>query len=99
MIDLAARMKNIMLSTPAPNRVEALLDGLPIVAEFFDEFQQVNVAEQVVNSSSVHIRLADADLGSSGEDSLVVVKDTTYKVIGPPIVTGIGLSLLFLTEV
>jgi len=95
MIDPAADIQKTLL---ADFGEPVTVDGATVTARFIAPFDQVDLGEGYINTTAPQIHLAITDAGSVAEGSVVVARGVTYTVIGPPIVTGAGITILNLTE-
>jgi len=85
----------------AGDGLQISLNGITgIYGWFIDQFHQVNVGEGVINTSAPVLHITDTDAATAGveEGNLVVIGTKNYNVIGPVVQTGIGITMLYLSE-
>ena len=75
------------------------IDGAPGTGWFVDEFHQVDIGEGLINTTQPMIIVATGATPIIREGSAIVHKVAAYVVIGPPVVTGVGLAINYLQKV
>jgi len=76
------------------------IDGSPSTGWFVDEFHQVDLGEGLINTTQPMLIVATAVPPMAREDSSVVLASgDAYVVIGPPVPTGVALTVNYLRKV
>jgi len=78
---------------------DVTIDGVTVRGWFVEAFHQVDLGEGLINTTMPQLNIATVVPAKGSEDSTVVRGGVTYTVNGPPVVTGVGLTTLYLRQV